>query len=235
MRWLIIALALTAAACGSSPTSPAPVPIVTVSGLTLQSSSDMMKIGTSETFTVTATRSDGSTGAVTGATWGSDNAAVASVDGNGAVQPRAAGLATIIVDYQGRRATKLIRVVPDVQGHWVGTWTKVSCTESGGFAGSCDSLSTGGLDITLNQTRDTVSGQIFIGSAPVTVTGSLDQGGAMTLTGQGTVSAFQTNVGGWSTTSTPTTMSGGFTFVVSSAAAVGATTVKAVLSGVVKR
>src|ERR1700720_3653359 len=101
-------LLILVSACGSSsPTAPATVatPVVTAIRIAVNSSSDLMTVGTSETFTATVTRSDGSAATLgAGAVWNSDNPAVASIDSvSGLVSPRNGGQSTIFVDYQGVR------------------------------------------------------------------------------------------------------------------------------------
>src|SRR5262245_28768234 len=114
------------AACGGDGGTPA-APTPMVQSVTVASSSDLIFIGASETFTATAAMSSGGTQSVTGGTWGTDSPSVASVDSTGRVTGVGSGMATIFVDFQGRRGTKLIRGLPNYQGAWSGSYAITGC------------------------------------------------------------------------------------------------------------
>src|SRR4026208_1823691 len=107
-RWWLVSLAL-ATGCGggvsSTPTAPAvpPVTRIAVSG------SDLLLIGNSETFTATS-----ESGRLTAlARWQGDAPTVATVESlTGRVTAVGTGTATISVDANGVRGTKLIRTLP---------------------------------------------------------------------------------------------------------------------------
>jgi hypothetical protein len=128
--------------------------------------------GGMETFTATVSLSNGTVQPLTGGTWGTDAALVASVGAsNGVVNALGAGEVTIFVDAQGVRGSKRIQVVPNYQGIWVGSYLVTACTATGDFitAGLCDDTLQPGqvLSAAINfmtQAGPAVSGQTLLGS-----------------------------------------------------------------------
>lgn len=231
MKRLILLLALAGSACGSdSPTAPTP-PAVTVRTIAVTSSSDLYTIGASERFIATATKSDGTTLTITAGSWGSDSVATASVDSTGLFQAVRSGAVTVFVDFQGARGTRLIRVVPNYQAQWLGSWSETSCTESGVFAGFCRP-GLGGFSLTLTQNRDSVNGSLFVGAFPFSVSGSILQDGSITLTGNGTVASATASLATWRTNVSGTQMTGTFTVNLTSTAGLGFATFGASLVNV---
>ena len=195
MRTMIACLlgALVCAACDGNkgnPSGPSKPPAVTA--LTISPATDLLKINGSETFTLSATMSDGSTRAVTG-TWASDAAAVAAVDSGGRATGRASGDATLSGDAEGLRATRRLRVVPDYQGDWRGSWAITACTADGDWARAnvCRTLPIGAVSafrLTLTQTRDTVSGTVDFDEFPGPIQGTIRATGELELGGTFSVS-----------------------------------------------
>ena len=128
------------AACGGSPSSPSGgnsggntgggTPTVSSVAVTLTSP---LRIGQSSQASATATLSNGTTQAVTSG-WQSDAAGVATVSAAGLVTAIANGTATISVSSGGRQGQQALRVVPDYDGTWSGTYLVTACTETGIFA-----------------------------------------------------------------------------------------------------
>ena len=88
-----------------------------------------MLVGNSETFTAA-----GDAGGLTAPRWGSDAPTVAIVDaGTGRVMAVGTGTATIYVDTDGIRGTKLIRALPNFGGSWYGRYTNIDCQASEDF------------------------------------------------------------------------------------------------------
>lgn len=173
---------------GSTPTTPSP----SLATLSITPATDLIKIKGTETFTATGSFSDGTSRAVE-ATWGSDNTAVATVSG-GRVTGVAPGQATIFADYQGQRATRLLRVVPDYHGRWSGDHRQTACVEEGDWKGVCkeffpaDSLYA--LTLAVTQTRDTVSSTVDFGDGVMgPVQGSIRMSGHLVLEGTFTVTS----------------------------------------------
>jgi hypothetical protein len=231
MRRLVVLLALLVSACGSSPTAPSspPPPVITITGVQIQAATDLYRVGFGETFSAVASRSDGTTIVVSsGVTWAADNASVGSMDSTGRFAPVGPGLTTVTASYQGAGAAKLIRVVPDYQGSWQGTTLTTGCTaildyERGGLCSAFVGRAQTG--VFLSQTRDTVSGQLFIGTFPLTVTGTIGQPGGLTLTGAGSTNGFDILLVNWATFAQGSVMTGTFTFRVSGGGVSGNVTV----------
>lgn len=186
----VLTWAAAAAACGGSKSPAAPsTPTPIVQSITVTSPSSMLRIGATETFTATAAMSNGASQPVAGGQWGSDNPAVARAEAaTGRVTGVGSGTATIYVDYQGRRGTKLIRVVPDFQGTWSGSYFIDGCQQSGDFAAIrfCSDFPAGRVlptNLVLTQTDDRVEGRLFLGTLSADGRGPIDPGGTLTLTG----------------------------------------------------
>ena len=169
---------------GGTPNAPTMPQSVTVN-----SSSDLLFIGASETFTATASMSNGGSQAVTAGQWGSDAQSVASVEAaTGRVTGVGSGMATIFVDYQGRRGTKLIRVLPNYQGTWSGSYFIRTCSHSGDFArfNFCSNFPENRVfptNMNLTQDRDRVQGRFFLGSLGGDGNGPVQGSGELRLVG----------------------------------------------------
>lgn len=126
--------------------------------------------------------------------WSSDAPSVATVNG-GLLVGLLAGEATIIADYEGRRATRKIRVIPDFGGSWTGGYRITSCTDSGVLDGICDVEDTSGVyrvDLVFTQNNAALTGSVQpFADLVIPVTGSLAIDGLLTLSG----SAVQTSDG----------------------------------------
>jgi hypothetical protein len=182
-----------------------------VAGIAIASTTDLLKIAQSETFTLTATMSDGGTRAVTG-TWRSEGPAVATVDSNGRVTGVGSGETAISAESDGARATpRTIRVLPDYQGRWSGDWRLAGCTPDGDWARTdiCRDVPVGTLlpfGLTLTQNRDTATGTATLDDVAGPVQGSirlagqLGVGGTFTFTDQGIT--IDVTVTDWETTTT---------------------------------
>ena len=201
-----LVLLVSVTACGKkSPSAPSP----TLSGIAITSGSDMVRINADETWTLTATFSDGSTQVVQG-TWSSSTPTVATVDGAGRVRGVASGQTTIAADYQNQRATRQLRIVPDYHGRWEGGWTITGCSDSGDLTGVCAGFATGdlfGLALVANQTRDTITGTTDFGDdTPGPVSGTIQATGHLVVTGTYTVTVdglpIEFTIADWQTTTT---------------------------------
>ena len=92
--------------------------------------------------------------------WTSDNTSVATVDAAGTATGVAAGQATLTASYQGKTATRGLRVIPDYAGRWAGNWGVTSCSVQGDFVANwCDPVRNGSFPATLDilQAKDVVS------------------------------------------------------------------------------
>jgi hypothetical protein len=183
---IVVSLFLLSACGGGGGTPSAPTP--TVQGVTVTSSSDLLFIGASESFSASASLSTGGTQPITNGSWGSDTPGVATVDSSGRVTGVGSGQATIFVDYQGRRGTKLIRGLPNYQGAWSGSYAVTGCTQTGDFAriNFCSNFGVNRVlptNLNLTQDRDRVQGRIFLGSLGGDATGPVQGNGQLLLSG----------------------------------------------------
>ena len=182
---IVVAFALAVAVgCGEdkNPNGPSSS---TLASLSITPDTDLIKIKGTETFSVTATYSDGST-RTEQATWGTDNTGVATIDASGRASGVASGQATIFGDTQGQRATRLLRIVPDYGGRWRGDWRATGCAEDGDWRGACEVFPSGSLwflALELTQTRDAVAGTTDFGDLAGAVNGSIRMDGPLVLGG----------------------------------------------------
>jgi hypothetical protein len=199
------AILIAMAACKSTPTTPTTLKTPTAQSITVISSSDMLYIGTSETFTATVTMSDGTAKALTGGVWSTDTPNVALVESStGKVTIVGSGMANIIIDYQGREGVKLIRGLPNYQGSWSGSYIRVSCSDSGDPGMSCSSfyppIGTASLTkLDFIQDHDRVTGKFTTNpSSPFPLyadaIGQLQTDGKLLLTGTVTTGPFTIQV-----------------------------------------
>lgn len=176
----MIALSACGGGGGGTPTTPSSA----LASLSLVPATDLIKIKGTETFTANGSFSDGTTRSVE-ATWGSDNTAVATVSA-GRATGVAAGQATIFADYQGQRATRLLRVVPDYHGRWSGDHRQTGCADEGDWKGACADFPNGDLYmlvLALTQTRDALTGTADFGEPGGAVRGSIRMSGHLGLEG----------------------------------------------------
>ena len=104
----------------------------------------------------------------------------------------------------------------DFQGVWQGNWQRTSCTETGGAQGvACGQTPTSGaLRLTLTQTGTTVQGSVEVASFFIPATGSVNNSGALSLTGEAHLQSATETLSNWSTTRSGTSMSGSFTLTI---------------------
>jgi len=202
VRLVTATLFVFSAACGGSSTPTAPA--ATTTGITISGNTDLLRVQENVTFAAVASRSDGSTQAVT--EWASDAPTVLSINATtGVATGLAAGQATITARNGGVAATRLLRVVPHYQGAWTGRYLVAGCTASGDYLtfGWCGSLQGQNLpfSLTLSQTRDTVSGTITFGEYTGSVSGSAAMNGALTLAGTAVSGGASISISSWSTNS----------------------------------
>jgi hypothetical protein len=212
IRWLVpacVILALCGCGKSSNPIGAGP----TLNSLSIVPATDLIMIQGTETFSSTATYSNGSTGVVQ-STWSSDAPSVATVDAStGRATGIGAGQATIVARYSNIQATRLLRVVPDYHGQWTGDWAVTACSSDGDWQqmNVCQTVYATGslwaLAFVANQTRDAVSGTIDFGdNLPGPVTGTIAMNGHLTVSGTYAVVtegiSVEVTVSNWDTTST---------------------------------
>lgn len=208
----VVALVALAAACGdSNPQKPSRA----VTTLTVAPATDMIKLKATETYSVSATFTTGATEQVSAA-WTSDNQAVVTVTQAGQATGAGPGQATLTATYEGKTATRPLRVVPDYAGRWAGTWTVSNCQVTGNLGPQWCGGVQGSHPATLElvQTRDAISGSWTLQEGNGTVQGSVAPSGALSLTGSSLQSGVTIEIGSWQTLSTDNqTMTGTFTLL----------------------
>lgn len=172
--WLVYLALVTA--CGddlpAAPTAPR-LTSITVTG------SDLLLVGNSETFIAA-----GNTGVLAAPRWGSDAPTVATVNADtGQVTVVGIGTATIFVDANGLRGTKLIRALPNFAGGWSGRYGVIDCksTARPSFCSERSAKDTYTLSMSFTQNRDPVSGS-FDFDAAYGVSGTVSPDGILSLT-----------------------------------------------------
>lgn len=198
--FLCLSLFLSIPCCKKeAPTSP-DIPALILQSITVISSSDFLYIGTSETFTATATMSDGSTKTVIGGVWSGDNPSVATVGAStGQVDIVGSGMVNIFVNYEGKRGSKAIRGLPNYQGTWSGSYVITSCSATGDFllGGFCSIFSVGTvlpIELNLIQEEDRVEGRFLLGDLGADAIGPIETDGHLVLTGSVTSDPFSIEV-----------------------------------------
>jgi hypothetical protein len=151
----------------SLPTAPAAIsPGPTVTGLVL-TAPDSLFLGATTQLGASVLMSSGSPQLAT-CTWNLDAPQIAAIDASGVMTGLGAGQVTIWCDASGRRASKLVRVLPNYTGNWMGTYIVTGCADSGVFtdANFCGKVSGAVAPYTLilTQTRDEVTGRFLLGS-----------------------------------------------------------------------
>ena len=160
-----------------------------VQSIAVTSTTAILYIGASETFTATATMSDGSSRAITSGVWSTDNPVVASVNSAGLVTIVGSGTVNVSVTFGGKTGSKSIRGLPNYQGTWTGTYRIDSCSATGDFylADFCSYLPTGTVlntDLVLTQNQDQVTGRFYLGTLSADGIGPVAMNGQLTLTGK---------------------------------------------------
>lgn len=180
MRRLPAIAAWLAVGCGS-PVAPSPPALLTISPGT-----SLLRTGGTETFSGFVANADGS-GAPVVPAWSSDNAAVATINGQGFVIAIAAGVCTIRASYKGLTATRSLRVVPWYAGSWAGGYRTTACTAVVGshcMYNHAPGADTGALAVFLTQLDDQVSGFVDLDGATIQVSGHVAVAGDLSLQGE---------------------------------------------------
>lgn len=219
MKWKSVAavgVLLGLAACGGKSNPAAPTaPAVTVTGVTMSTFTEVLRVGVSEVFSATASHSDGSVS--NQITWSSSDPTVASVDGTGKVTGLRNGQVDVIAAHDGATARKILRVVPNYQGTWQGRYQITACTHTGDYAtiGFCTLFSVGTtapIQLVLTQNRDTVSGTLYLGSLNTTANAPIDSNGHIALVAGEIPGSYAVTISKWDTFAAPDDrMTGRFT------------------------
>jgi hypothetical protein len=132
LPWIVLALAVVACGDDKNPNTPDP----TVSSIAVTFPGDLARIGSTYPLTATATLSDGTTRVITAAgAWAVTPPGFASVATDGTLSALRSGIATVTLTYEGQQGSTTVRVVPDYQGNWLGTYNVDDCAETGAAVG----------------------------------------------------------------------------------------------------
>ena len=136
------------------------------------SMSNALRVGQSEQATATATLTSGGSQPVTTG-FRSDSPGVATVTDGGMVTAVGNGLANVYVVSGGRQGTKNLKVVPDLEGTWQGTYVVTRCVGTGFFLDEfkfcTEGFSVGSvlpISASISQTQDTTTHAFMMGAAP---------------------------------------------------------------------
>lgn len=176
-------------ACGDSNSNPSgpSTPVVTAQSITVTMASPVVVGGTAQA-TAVATMTNGTTQNITSG-FKSDIPGVATVTDAGMVTGVAAGAANIYVVSGGQQGTKNIRVVPNYDGKWSGSYYVTSCSQTGIFALAdlCDTFSVNKVmpyNMSLSQSGSSVSGAFAMGTLVFSQSSNtIDGGGQLALNG----------------------------------------------------
>ena len=197
-----VAMAVGLSSCGGDGSGSGDGPSPTPQALTITPGTTSLKVDQTEVFSGTVRLSNGQSQTVQ-PTWQSDNTAVLTFEG-GTARGRSNGTATIIGTSQGLTATRLMRVVTDYQGVWAGDYIIRGCDSSGDFRAAefCNTERFGyfagpvlEVAFDLDQDRDEVTGQMYLGSFPGATQGYVEADGRFTGIGSFTVYAADADVG----------------------------------------
>jgi hypothetical protein len=123
----------------------------------------------------------------------------------------------------------------DVQGVWQGNWQKASCTDTVQGQACGVTPQSGALRLTLTQTGTEVQGSVEVASFFIPAAGSVNNSGALSLTGQAHLQSATETLSNWSTTRSGNSMNGGFTLtIVADNAAFGSQILQLTLQNVTK-
>jgi hypothetical protein len=187
----LILCALAAGSCsasGADPSTPAAIIAVTVPSV--------LKVGETAQATATATTVNGGSRSLS-VGWQSDTPLVASVNITGLITGVANGLANIFIVSDGVSSAKSLRVVPNYQGQWAGSFTTSAATPfpsdayqhmCAGFVPPTSVL----LTMTLTQSGQSVNGQfIASGLVPSNFVSLVEGDGGVVIRAGNTTNPFQ--------------------------------------------
>ena len=227
-----LGLAILAAGCGSSPTTPTP-PAPTTTSVRIDGGTALLHLGAEMTLTARALLSDGTSRDTTATAAWSVTAGVASIVSPGRVRGLASGTGLIQVGANGQTATQPVRVLPHYQGGWLGSYVITSCTATGSAATTgCQNFAVNQvlpLAWQVTQDEDRVAGVTALGAiVSDTFTAPIRDDGFVVVLARAQVGGGGTFDQTWRVTSTvPGQMTGELDFVIRDSALSGTVTVTA--------
>ncbi len=124
----------------------------------------------------------------------------------------------------------------NVQGRWVGSWARQSCTDQGsGSPGFCSAVSAvNPLTLVLTQSGAVAQGTVDFSGVPMTVSGPVS-GTGVSLTGQTVAATGTTTLSAWSSTVSGTSMTGTFSVSILLTGGTGPIAITATLQNVTRQ
>jgi hypothetical protein len=171
--------------------------------------------GSTAVLTAIALQGDGASVLVT-PQWSTDNVAVLTIDPAGLLRGVTNGTAKITAIYQGVSDSLVVRVAPNYNGQWSGTYRVTSCAQDASFpistlCTSASAVASNPMTLSVLQDKLTASGTVSFsfGSAPVT--GTIEPDGSLNVSSQVRMSPYTVSVGEWRTSSASVPVAGGGT------------------------
>ena len=194
-----IFLTFATIACSNPATAPSPNDTAARIDVPL-----ILRIGQQVRATSTVVLGRGGTQLLTTG-WRSDTPAVATITDQGIVTATSSGRAVISVPYAGERRRQAIRVVPDFEGFWTGTFRVTQCTWSPVFLSSwCSGLdnAAGPITFVLSQKDEFVTGTFATEDVtyPAFVV-SITDNGLLEITSRAVTAPARVTSASWSLTS----------------------------------
>jgi hypothetical protein len=183
----LIAISLTSLVVGCGGKSGA-APTPTPGNIVMGGQDGTLFLGETYAFSMSVSLSNGQT-VTTGGTWGSDAPSVATVGvTDGAVNIVGLGAATIFVDYQGLRATRLVQTTVRYAGRLDGVSRTTRCVATGDWlkGDACSEIPNGSEATfvgTFTQSDRSVTATMSLGEGDIVspVTAQIDSAGALRL------------------------------------------------------
>jgi hypothetical protein len=175
---IAVVAAVLATACGKSGGNPTAPSAAQVSAITVNGP-DRVFLGRTESYSASMT------GGSAPCSWGGDAPHIGTISPSGVFSGRGNGNVTIWCEAAGVRGTKLVQVVADYSGIWIGTYRVTACQGFGELRDMCDEFRPNRvlpLSGSFTQTNLAATGSFDLGqiTAPP-VTGQVRQDGSMTL------------------------------------------------------
>ena len=150
------------------------------------------------------------------------------------------GKATIYVDIQNHRGTRLVTVMPNFKGEWHGAAVADACRQTGDFTtadfcGEAPIGESGSIVLHVTQSRTTLTGTIDLDEDSGDLNGTVADDGVMTLTATIPIEGLLVTIKNWAARSdTPGTMTGMLTAAYSAAGVSGTLELDMHLTGMVR-
>jgi hypothetical protein len=148
--------------------------------------------------------------------WSTENAAIVTVESTGVLRGIANGTARVTATYGSLTDSFVVRVAPNYNGQWAGTYRLTSCAQDASFpistlCTSAGAAPTNALGLTIVQNKLVANGTLSLSFGDAPVTGTIEPDGALMIGGQVRMAPYTVSVGEWRMTSAPVPVAGGGT------------------------